>query len=167
MTRSEDFARDRLTVKTLSGPLNKESLLFRQGRRLEVAAARGFSAFRHESLLAQVETFAACAREQSGRLADQLEEELPVDAATAMSRVTFEVILRSVLGASAGFDREGIRIAELGLALPAASAGGASLRCWDCPWIGCPIRVSGAPQPPRAISNEPRARSSRIGARPG
>ncbi len=115
VTRPEAFARDRLTVKTLSGPLNKESLLFAEGADWKWQRRAVSAAFRHESLLAQVETFAACAREQIG-LWRRLEKRKPVDVAPAMSQVTFEVILRSVLGASAGFDREKF-IAELGLAL--------------------------------------------------
>ena len=115
VTRPEVFARDRLTVKTLSGPLNRESLLFAEGADWKWQRRAVSAAFRHESLLAQVETFAACAREQLA-LWSRLERGTPVDVAPAMSRVTFEVILRSVLGASAGFDRERF-IAELGLAL--------------------------------------------------
>ena len=113
--RAEAFARDRLTVKTLSGPLNRESLLFAEGADWKWQRRAVSAAFRHESLLAQVETFAACAREQMA-LWRRLETGAPVDVAPAMSGVTFEVILRSVLGASAGFEREKF-IAELGPAL--------------------------------------------------
>lgn len=115
VTRAEEFPRDRLTVKTLSGPINKESLFFAEGADWKWQRRAVSAAFRHESLLAQVETFAACAREQIA-LWRRLEAGTPVDVAPAMSRVTFEVILRSVLGVNASFDREKF-IAELAPAL--------------------------------------------------
>ena len=115
VTRAEEFPRDRLTVKTLSGPINKESLFFAEGADWKWQRRAVSAAFRHESLLAQVETFAACAREQIA-LWRRLEAGTPVDVAPAMSRVTFEVILRSMLGVNASFDREKF-IAELAPAL--------------------------------------------------
>jgi len=117
VTRAEAFTRDRLTVSTLSGPINKESLFFAEGADWKWQRRAVSAAFRHESLLAQVETFAACAREQVA-LWRRLEAGTPVDVAPSMSRVTFEIISRSVLGANAGFDREKF-IAELAPALGA------------------------------------------------
>ncbi|ARN80904.1 cytochrome P450 [Methylocystis bryophila] len=117
VTRAEEFSRDRLTVSTLSGPINKESLFFAEGADWKWQRRAVSAAFRHENLLAQVETFAACAREQAA-LWRRLEAGRPVDVAPAMSRVTFEVILRSVLGAAPSFDR-GRFVAELAPALGA------------------------------------------------
>ena len=80
VTRPEAFARDRLTVKALSGPLNRESLLFAEGADWKWQRRAVSAAFRYESLLAQVETFAACARKQSA-LWSRLERGTPVHAA--------------------------------------------------------------------------------------
>ncbi|HTO78223.1 MAG TPA: cytochrome P450 [Methylocystis sp.] len=115
VTRAEEFTRDRLSVNTLSGPINKESLFFAEGADWKWQRRAVSAAFRHENLLAQVEIFAACARERIA-LWRRLDAGTPVDVAPAMSRVTFEVILRSVLGANADFDREKF-IAELAPAL--------------------------------------------------
>ena len=115
VTRAGEFLRDRLTMNTLSGPINKLSLFFAEGADWKWQRRAVSAAFRRESILAEVDTFAACAREQIA-LWRRLDARTPVDVAPAMSRVTFEVILRSVLGANAGFDREKF-IAELTRAL--------------------------------------------------
>lgn len=105
VTRAEEFPRDPLSVNFLSGPINRDSLFFAEGADWKWQRRAVSSAFRHENILAQVPTFAQCAREQAEEWRGG-GAQAPVDVMRAMSRTTFKVIARSVLGAGAHFDHE-------------------------------------------------------------
>jgi len=117
VTRAEEFPRDPLTVNFLSGPINRHSLFFAEGADWKWQRRAVSSAFRHENILAQVPTFAECAREQADAWRDGADA--PVDVMQAMSRTTFAVITRAVLGAESRFDHEKF-LAALTLALSSA-----------------------------------------------
>jgi cytochrome P450 len=105
VTRAEDFPRDAMTVASLSGPFSQEALFFTEGAEWKWQRRALAPAFRHENMLALVPTFAQCAAAQADawRAASPA---APVDVMQAMSRTTFAVIERAVLGASESFDRE-------------------------------------------------------------
>ncbi|PWB82293.1 MAG: cytochrome P450 [Methylocystaceae bacterium] len=115
ITRADEFPRDVLTVRLLSGPINRDSLFFAEGAEWKWQRRAVAPAFRHENLLALVPTYAECARAQIEEWRDAPAGE-PVDVMRAMSNTTFSVIERAVLGASASFDRERF-LANLGVAL--------------------------------------------------
>jgi cytochrome P450 len=105
VTRAESFPRDKLSVATLSGPIGQEALFFTEGAEWKWQRRALAPAFRHENMLALVPTFAQCAAAQAGEWREASPTG-PVDVMQAMSRTTFAVIERAVLGATASFDRE-------------------------------------------------------------
>lgn len=104
VARADDFRRDFLTVRTMSGPINRESLFFVEGSDWKWQRRAVAPAFRHENLLALVPTFAECANAQACEWREASAE--PIDVMRAMSNTTFAVIERAVLGAPADFDRD-------------------------------------------------------------
>jgi cytochrome P450 len=103
--RAELFPRDFMTTAALSGPINRESLFFAEEADWKWQRRALSPAFRHENLLALVPTFAQCAQEQAAAWRASASA-APIDVMRAMSRTTFTVIERTVLGANASLDRE-------------------------------------------------------------
>ncbi len=105
VARAEDFLRDKMTVRSLLGPINRDSLFFAQAVDWKWQRRAVSSVFRHENLLALVPTFAGCAKAQAEEWRASAGAG-PIDAMRAMSRTTFAVIEQAVLGANALLDRE-------------------------------------------------------------
>lgn len=100
ITRAEKFVRDRFQTRALSSITNRESLFFAEGTDWRWQRRAAAPAFRHESLVALVPTFAQCANDQVEQWRRAGGDHV-VDVAPAMSAVTFAIILRAVLGTGA------------------------------------------------------------------
>ncbi len=99
------FGRDRVTLRSFKPVIGSTSLFLAEGadwwwQRRAVAAI-----FRHENLLSFVPIIAAMAERQVERWSQAPPGE-PVDAAAAMTRTTFDVIVAAMLGGSANLDAE-------------------------------------------------------------
>ncbi len=105
VARAEIFPRDKMTVRSLSAPVNRESLFFAEGANWKWQRRAVAPAFRHDNLLALVPTFSQCARAQASAWRNS-PDAAPIDAMDAMSRTTFAVIQRTALGEAASFDLE-------------------------------------------------------------
>jgi cytochrome P450 len=105
ITRANSFTRDFMTVRALSGPVNRESLFFAEDADWKWQRRAVAPAFRHENILALVPTFARCARAQAEEWRARTTS-TPVDVMNAMSRTTFAVMERAVLGESDSLDEE-------------------------------------------------------------
>jgi len=105
ITRASSFGRDFMTTRALSGPINRESLFFAEEADWKWQRRAVAPAFRHENLLALVPTFVQCAKKQSEEWRAGAAS-TPVDVMSAMSRTTFAVIERAVLGEADSLDEE-------------------------------------------------------------
>jgi cytochrome P450 len=106
ISRAEEFRRDDMTMKAMSGPINAEALFFAEGADWKWQRRALAPAFRHENLMALVPTFTQCAQAQSDEWRARLRvaPDAPVDANAATSAATFAIIQQAVLGASDGMD---------------------------------------------------------------
>ncbi len=98
ITRANDFPRDSMTVRALSSRINSDSLFFAEDAEWKWQRRAVAPAFRHENILALVPTFARCAEAQGDAWRARVDAAAPIDAMGAMSRTTFAVIKRAVLG---------------------------------------------------------------------
>ena len=100
IAKPEKFTRDRFQTRALSNIVNRHSLFFAEGADWRWQRRAVSPAFRHDKLVALIPAFAQCARTvvKEWRHAPP---DVVVDVAPAMSRVTFDIILRAVLGAGA------------------------------------------------------------------
>jgi cytochrome P450 len=105
ITRAEFFPRDFMTIRALSAPVNQDSLFFAEGAEWKWQRCAVAPAFRHENILALVPTFAQCATVQAKEWREASLSS-SVDVMKAMSRTTFAVIERAVLGEDASLDEE-------------------------------------------------------------
>jgi len=105
LTRAELFRRDRISTEALSARVNRDSLFFAEGAGWRWQRRAAASAFRHENLLALVPTFAECAQAQAQAWRDAPSGEA-IDVSLAMSRTTFAIIERVVLGEATTLDRD-------------------------------------------------------------
>lgn len=106
ITNPEKFSRDRFQTRALSNIVNRQSLFFAEGADWRWQRRAAAPAFRHDKLLALAPTFVRSAQALVAGWR-QAPRDAVIDVAPAMSRVTFDIILRAVLGAGAqDFDRE-------------------------------------------------------------
>lgn len=105
ITRAEFFGRDKVSSRAMSNALDRRSLFLAEGSDWRWQRRAVAPAFRHENLLALVPIFERCATAQADewRRPNRVEA---IDVSVAMSRTTFEVIKRAVLGGDAALDRE-------------------------------------------------------------
>lgn len=103
ITRAELFTRDKFTARAMSSPVNKDSMFFAEGADWRWQRRAVAPAFRHDNILALVPIFAQCAEAQADVWRDG-NSSAPVDVSTAMSRTTFAVIERAVLGEAASLE---------------------------------------------------------------
>jgi cytochrome P450 len=110
VTRADFFPRDRITPQALSNVIDPQGLFLADGAHWRWQRRAVAPAFRHENLLALTPVFSDCAE----RLADEWRVAGPtrVDVARAMMGVTFDVILRAVIGDADALDREKFLAAE-------------------------------------------------------
>jgi cytochrome P450 len=106
ISRADEFRRDDITVKSMSGPIDAKAVFFAEGADAKWQRRALAPAFRHENLMALVPTFTECANAQSEawRAWRRAAPDAPIDANSATSSVTFDIIRRAVLGASDEMD---------------------------------------------------------------
>lgn len=103
--RPEAFQRDPVTRRAFAPTIGDNSLFLAEDAEWRWQRRAAAPIFRHESLLSFVPIFAAKAQQQieRWRAADRGG---PVDAAAAMTRTTFDIIVDAMLGGSATLDAE-------------------------------------------------------------
>lgn len=102
--KPDAFGRDPVTRRAFA-PTIGNSIFLAEGADWRWQRRAVAPIFRQESLLSFVPIFAAMARRQVERWrADRIR---PVDAAAAMTRTTFDIIVEAMLGGSASLDAEG------------------------------------------------------------
>jgi cytochrome P450 len=104
--KAEAFERDPATRRSFAPVIGDTSLFLAEGGDWRWQRRAVAPIFRHETLLSFVPIFAMMAQRQVERWR-AAQREVPTDAATAMTRTTFEIIVESMLGGSASLDAEG------------------------------------------------------------
>ena len=103
--KAEAFLRDPATRRSFKPTVGENSIFVAEGGEWRWQRRAVASAFRHDSILSFVPVFTAMAERQIARWrsADLAQS---VDAAAAMTRTTFDIIVESMLGGSANLDAE-------------------------------------------------------------
>jgi cytochrome P450 len=103
--KAEAFERDPATRRSFAPVIGDTSLFLAEGGDWRWQRRAVAPIFRHETLLSFVPIFAMMAQRQVERWR-AAQREVPTDAAAAMTRTTFEIIVESMLGGSASLDAE-------------------------------------------------------------
>jgi len=101
----EAFRRDPVTRRTFAPAIGDNSLFLAEGADWRWQRRAVAPVFRHETLLSFVPIFAKMAARQVERWR-AARPDTPVDAAAAMTRTTFDIIVETMLGGSAALDAE-------------------------------------------------------------
>jgi len=103
--KAEAFGRDPATRRSFAPVIGDTSLVLAEGADWRWQRRAVAPIFRHETLLSFVPIFATIAQRQVERWR-ALERAIPTDAAAAMTRTTFEIIVEAMLGGSTSLDAE-------------------------------------------------------------
>jgi cytochrome P450 len=103
--KAEAFGRDPATRRSFRPVIGDTSLFLAEGADWRWQRRAVAPIFRHETLLSFVPIFATMAQRQVERWR-AIERAVPIDAAAAMTLVTFEIIVEAMLGGSASLDAE-------------------------------------------------------------
>jgi cytochrome P450 len=103
--RADSFGRDGMTRRAFTPIIGERSLFLAEGADWRWQRRAAAPTFRHEALLSFVPIFAEVAARQVARWS-AAPGAVPVDVAAAMTRVTFDVIVETMLGGSAALDVE-------------------------------------------------------------
>ena len=103
--KAEAFGRDPATRRSFRPVLGDTSIFLAEGTDWRWQRRAVAPIFRHETLLSFVPIFATMAQRQVERWR-AVERAVPTDAAAAMTRTTFEIIVEAMLGGSASLDAE-------------------------------------------------------------
>ncbi len=103
--RAEAFSRDAATRRAFKPMLDTNSLFVAEGAEWRWQRRAAAPIFRHDTLMSFVPVFATMAERQVERWRSHLPGTL-VDAAAAMTRTTFDIIVEAMLGGSAALDAE-------------------------------------------------------------
>jgi cytochrome P450 len=103
--KAEAFGRDPATRRSFAPVIGDTSLFLAEGADWRWQRRAVAPIFRHETLLSFVPIFAAMAQRQVERWRT-VQRTGPVDAAAAMTRTTFEIIVEAMLSGSASLDAE-------------------------------------------------------------
>jgi len=103
--KADAFLRDPATRRSFKPTVGDNSIFVAEGAEWRWQRRAAAPIFRHETIMSFVPVFAAMAERQIARwrAADLTG---PVDAAAAMTRTTFDIIVESMLGGSASLDAE-------------------------------------------------------------
>ena len=104
-TRREAFGRDPTTRRSFAPVIGNTALFLAEGADWRWQRRAVAPIFRHETLLSFVPVFAAMAQRQVERWREA-DRTVPTDAAAAMTRTTFEIIVEAMLGGSANLDAD-------------------------------------------------------------
>ena len=103
--RPEAFRRDPVTRRAFAPAIGDNSLFLAEDAEWRWQRRAVTPVFRHETLLSFVPIFAKMAERQVERWR-AVKPDTPVDAAAAMTRTTFDIIVDAMLGGSASLDAE-------------------------------------------------------------
>jgi cytochrome P450 len=103
--KAEAFGRDPATRRSFRPVIGDTSLFLAEGADWRWQRRAVAPIFRHETLLSFVPIFATMAQRQVERWR-AVQRATPIDAAAAMTRTTFEIIVEAMLGGSASLDAE-------------------------------------------------------------
>ena len=103
--KAEAFGRDPATRRSFRPVIGDTSLFLAEGADWRWQRRAVAPIFRHETLLSFVPIFAMMAQRQVERWR-AVQRAVPIDAAAAMTRTTFEIIVEAMLGGSASLDAE-------------------------------------------------------------
>ncbi len=103
--KAENFERDNVTRRAFAPSIGRNSLFLAEGAEWRWQRRAVAPIFRHDALTSFVAVFTAMANRQTAewRAAPRGE---PVDAAAAMTRTTFDIIVETMLGGSADLDAD-------------------------------------------------------------
>lgn len=102
---AEAFGRDPTTRRSFAPVIGNTALFLAEGADWRWQRRAVAPIFRHETLLSFVPVFAAMAQRQVERWR-KADRTVPTDAAAAMTRTTFEIIVEAMLGGSANLDAD-------------------------------------------------------------
>ena len=102
---AEAFGRDPTTRRSFAPIIGNTALFLAEGADWRWQRRAVAPIFRHETLLSFVPVFAAMAQRQVERWR-KADRTVPTDAAAAMTRTTFEIIVEAMLGGSANLDAD-------------------------------------------------------------
>ena len=103
--KADAFLRDPATRRAFKPTVGDSSIFVAEGAEWRWQRRAVAPVFRHETILSFVPAFGAMAQRQMQRWRSA-DLSSPVDAAAAMTRTTFEIIVESMLGGSAHLDAE-------------------------------------------------------------
>ena len=103
--KADAFGRDPTTRRSFAPVIGNTSLFLAEGADWRWQRRAVAPIFRHEMLLSFVPVFAAMAQRQVDRWREA-DRTVPTDAAAAMTRTTFEIIVEAMLGGSANLDAD-------------------------------------------------------------
>ena len=103
--KADAFGRDPATRRSFRPVVGDNSIFVADGAEWRWQRRAVAPIFRHETILSFVPVFAAMAQRQIERWRTA-EPDSPVDAAAAITRTTFDIIVESMLGGSASLDAE-------------------------------------------------------------
>jgi cytochrome P450 len=103
--KADAFSRDPVTRRSFAPTIGANSLFLAEGAEWRWQRRAVAPIFRHETLTSFVPIFAAMAERQVERWR-MAPRGAPVDAAPAMTRTTFDIIVEAMLGGSASLDAE-------------------------------------------------------------
>jgi cytochrome P450 len=103
--KADAFGRDPTTRRSFAPVIGETSLFLAEGADWRWQRRAVAPIFRHETLLSFVPIFANMAQRQVERWC-AAPRAVPIDAAAAMTRTTFEIIVEAMLGGSASLDAE-------------------------------------------------------------
>ena len=103
--KPDAFLRDPATRRSFKPVVGENSIFVAEGADWRWQRRAVASIFRHDTILSFVPRFAAVAERQVERWREA-DTSTPVDAAAAMTRTTFEIIVETMLGGSATLDAE-------------------------------------------------------------
>jgi cytochrome P450 len=136
--RADMFGRDVMTRRALSPMIGTRSLFLAEGTEWRWQRRAVAPTFRHEMLLSFVPAFAEMAARQVARWSTA-PKAAPIDVAAAMTRMTFDVIVATVLGGAGGLDVERCALA-LTESFEAANWHSLLVMLWLPEWMPFPGR---------------------------
>jgi cytochrome P450 len=103
--KAENFERDDVTRRAFAPTIGRNSLFLAEGAEWRWQRRAVAPIFRHEALMSFLPVFTAMAERQAEQWRTAPPGQ-PVDAAAAMTRTTFDIIVETMLGGSAGLDAD-------------------------------------------------------------
>jgi cytochrome P450 len=103
--KADNFQRDEVTIRAFAPTIGRNSLFLAEGAEWRWQRRAVAPIFRPEALVAFVPIFTAMAERQA-KLWRGVPQGTTVDAAAAMTRTTFDIIVETMLGGSANLDAD-------------------------------------------------------------